>query len=544
MGQPPPVSRSIWSPLRYPLFRVMWLGMTVSNIGTWMNEVGVTWLMASMAPSNLMVALIQTATTLPFFLLSYPAGVMGDICNRRTVLIALHVWLLVSAVALTALAHQEMTTEWWLLMLTFCLGAGNAMMRPSWSANIPSFAPRGELSNAITLNSLSTNLSKAAGPAIGGLLVASAGPVAVFALNVLSFLFVLATLIWRHPRAFHVDTRLPPETFSVALRGGLRYTRHDPELRAVLMRCATSFVFISVFWSMLPVIVLREMGSSPQTYGLLVGTTGIGSLLGANLLPLLLRRLTRNQVFGGASMVFALALLAIAFTRDYALLALLGLGVGICWIMLFSSLVVASQATAPPWVMARVLALVMLVYGGSVAAGSALWGWLSDVFSVQASISVAVSGMLLSLLLGRRYPIPQEGHRNLGTAAVPMLAPAPELDLQHGPLLVNLDYPVSDGNRASMRKQLERLRLARLRAGAECWQARELPGTPEILRESFRVPSWLAYLRLQERLTAADRMVESELETLAGGPPVLRHLALDGDGSDPSQSIPGSGLRG
>lgn len=529
--------------MKHPLFRVMWLGMTVSNLGTWMNEVGVTWLMATMAPSNLMVALIQTATTLPFFLLSYPAGVMGDICNRRTVLIALHVWLLASAVALTLITARELTTEWWLLLLTFCLGAGNAMMRPSWTANIPSFAPRGELANAITLNSLSTNLSKAAGPAIGGLLVASAGPVAVFALNALSFLFVLGTLIRRHPRAFHVDTRLPPETFSAALRGGLRYTRHDPELRAVLVRCAASFVFISVFWSMLPVIVLRELGSSPQTYGLLVGTTGIGSLLGANLLPVLLRRLTRNQVFGTASTIFALAVLAMAWTRNYAALGLLGLVVGICWIMLFSSLVVASQATAPAWVMARVLALVMLVYGGSVAAGSALWGWLSDLFSVQASIGVAVSGMLLSLLLGRRYPIPQEGHRNLGTPAVPPVAPVSEPDLQRGPLLVTLDYPLRAGRRAAMRERLQRLRLARLRAGAECWQACELPGPPAMLRESFRVPSWLAYLRLQERLTGADRMLESELAELAGAPPVLRHLVLDGDGGDPSRSIPDSELQ-
>ena len=516
--------------MQHPLFRVMWLGMTVSNLGTWMNEIGVTWLMASLAPSNLMVALIQTATTLPFFLLSYPAGVMGDICNRRSLLIGLHVWLLASAVALTLLTQSELTTEWWLLLLTFCLGAGNAMMRPSWTANIPSFAPRHELANAITLNSLSTNLSKAAGPAIGGVLIAAAGPVAVFALNAVSFLFVLATLIWRHPRAFHVATELPPETFSTALRGGLRYTRHDPELRAVLVRCAASFVFISAFWSMFPVIVLRELGSSPQVYGLLVGTTGIGSLIGANLLPQLLRRLNRNQLFSAATTVFALALLALSWTRDYGFLGVLGLIVGICWIMLFSSLVVASQATAPPWVMARVLALVMLVYGGSVAAGSAWWGWLSDLFSVQTSLGVAVSGMLLSLLLSRRYPIPQEGHRDLGAhPKAPAALPVTKADFHRGPLLVTLDYVATDANRTAMRELLERVRLARLRAGAEHWQWSALPGNPEALRETFRVPSWLAYLRLEERLTQSDRQLEKELEKLAGAPPLLRHSVIDGD---------------
>ena len=514
--------------MRHSLFRVMWLGMTVSNLGTWMNEVGVTWLMASMAPSNLMVALIQTATTLPFFLFAYPAGVMGDICNRRTVLITLHVWLLASAVALTLMTAREITTEWWLLILTFCLGAGNAMMRPSWTANIPSFAPRGELSNAITLNSLSTNLSKAAGPAIGGLLVAAAGPTAVFALNAVSFLFVLGALVLRHPRAFHVDTRLPPETFTAALRGGLRYARNDPELLAVLVRCAASFTFISVFWSMLPVIVLREMGSAPHTYGLLVGTTGIGSLIGANLMPTLLRRLTRNWVFGAAIATFAMALLAIAFIRNYALLALFGLAVGICWIMLFSTIVVAAQSTAPAWVMARVLALVMLVYGGSVAAGSALWGWLSDLFCVQTSISIAAAGLLVSLLLGRRYPIPQDGHRDLGPpAAPPRIAGTEPVDLHLGPIQVTLDYALRSDRRAAMEQLLKRLRKIRLRAGVEAWTMGERTGNPNCLRESYWVSSWAGYLRLQERLTAEDRKIEAELARLAGEAPQLHHQIGD-----------------
>ncbi len=515
--------------MKHPLFRVMWLGMTVSNLGTWMNEVGVTWLMVSLAPSNLMVALIQTATTLPFFLLSYPAGVMGDICNRRTLLIALHVWLLISAVALTLLTYRELTTEWWLLLLTFCLGAGNAMMRPSWTANIPSFAPRNELANAITLNSLSTNLSKAAGPAIGGILVAAAGPVAVFALNAVSFLFVLGALVFRHPRDFHVDTRLPAESFGAALRGGFRYTRHDPELLAVLVRCLASFLFISVFWSLLPVIVLREMGAAPQTYGLLVGATGIGSLLGANLLPVLLRRLTRNQVFGAATLVFGLALLAIAWTRDYLLLGLLVLVVGICWIMLFSSLVVASQSTAPGWVMARVLALVMLVYGGSVAAGSALWGWLSDLFGVQASIGIAVVGMLASLFLSRRYPIAPDGHRDLGAAAPPPL-PAHTADLDHGrgPVMVTLDYRVPAGSRTLVLGQLEQMRLIRQRGGAWFWQVFDDPDRPDTLREIFLVESWIQYLRQRERLTNSARAAEQRLAELAGGPPRIRHfIAVD-----------------
>ena len=503
--------------------------MTVSNIGTWMNEVGVTWLMAHLAPSNLMIALIQTATTLPFFLLSYPAGVMGDICNRRTVLIALHVWLLLSAVALTVLAHLAMTTEWWLLLLTFALGAGNAMMRPSWSANIPSFAPRSELSNAITLNSLSTNISKAAGPAIGGVLLAAAGPTAVFAVNAASFVFVLGALVLRHPRAFHVPTQLPAEPFATALRGGLRYTRNDPELIALLVRCMGSFLFISVFWSMLPVIVLREMGAGPQVYGLLVGGTGIGSLIGANLLPQLLRRTTRNRVFGGASFVLSLALLALAWTRDYWLLGLLTVVVGICWIMLFSSIVVASQSTAPPWVMARVLALVMLVYGGSVAAGSALWGYLSDAFSIRVSIVAAVAGLLASVLLGKRYPIAQEGHRDLSRRpAEPPPAHTADLAHERGPVMVTLDYRVEPAQRAAVLDQLARMRMIRQRSGAYFWEVFDAPDRPDTVRETFLVESWLEYLRHRERLTGHDRAAEQRLLDLTGAPPRERHFVAIG----------------
>jgi hypothetical protein len=193
--------------------------------------------------------------------------------------------------------------------------------------------------------------------------------------------------------------------------------------------------------------------------------------------------------------------------------------------MLLSSIVVASQSTAPAWVMARVLALVMLVYGGSVAVGSALWGYLSDAFSVQASIVIAVAGLLASVLLGQRYPIAQEGHRDLSQrpAGPP---PAHTVDLAHerGPVMVTLDYQIDPARRDAVLDQLASMRMIRQRSGAYFWEVFDAPDRPGSVRETFLVESWLEYLRQRERLTGHDQAAEQRLLELTGSPPRERHF--------------------
>lgn len=521
---PPSAPTSVWSPLRFPLFRVMWVAMTISNIGTWMNEVAVTWLMATLAPSNLMIALIQTATTLPFFLLAYPAGALGDIFNRRILLLVLHLWMLLSAVLLVALTQQGLTTAWWLLILTFALGAGNAMMRPPWSANIPTFAPREHLSNAVTLNSLSTNISKAIGPAIGGLLIAASGPALVFGLNALSFVAVIIALVTRHPRVATTSSALPVERFFTAMKSGLRYTRHEPRMQAVLIRCGVCFLFVSAFWSLMPVIVIRDLGASAQTYGLLIGTTGFGSIIGATALPALRRRWSHNRQFDASALVFALALFAIAFTSHYALLAALATLVGLCWIVMFSTIIVTAQLITPGWVLARALSVVMLVYGGATATGAALWGHLSDLFDVRTSLLIAAPGVLISLLLSRRYPIPQERARAPATAL-----PSPEPDYftrirpAAGPVMVMVEYHIDAVRRAEFLALMAQAHLLRKRTGAFYWELFVEPARPDCYLETFLVESWLDYLRQRERTGDSERAIDDQLAASARQAPVVRH---------------------
>ncbi len=524
----PMAAGSVWSPLKFPLYRVMWTAMTVSNIGTWMNEVGVTWLMASMAPSNLMIALIQTATTLPFFLLAYPAGTLGDIFNRRTLLVVLHLWMLASAVVLAMLTYTGITNEWWLLALTFSLGAGNAMMRPPWSANIPTFAPREQLSNAVTLNSLSTNISKAIGPAIGGVLIAASGPALVFGLNAVSFVYLLAALILRHPKTANIHSRLPMERFADGMRAGVRFIAHDRDLRAVLVRCGACFVFVSAFWSMMPVIVIRELGASAQTYGLLIGATGLGSIVGATVLPALRRHSSHNSQFGVGCLMLTLALLAIAFARNYWLLAALALLVGLCWIVVFSTVVVTAQLITPGWVLARILSIVMLVYGGTTAAGSAFWGYVSDLFSVRVALMAAALGLLLSLTLSRRFPIPQESNRESG-GSFPLKQPEyfARIRPHSGPVMVTLEYRIEPVQRTEFVALMRQMRPLRRRNGANFWELFEDAEHPECFQETFMIESWLAYLRQCERETSADRALEQKVIDGFGQPRVKHYVAIE-----------------
>lgn len=274
---------SAWGPLRHSVFRALWIAALFSNIGTWMQDVGAGWLMTSLDPSPLMVALIQAATTLPIVILALPAGALADIVDRRRLLIGTQVWMLLMATSLGVCTLLGLTTAWLLLAFTFALGCGSALLMPAWAAIAPELVTPKELQAAITLNSLGINVSRAIGPALAGVIIAASGPAFVFLLNAASFLGVLLVLVrWR--RIPH-ETTLPTERLLGAMRAGLRYARHSPVFQAVLVRTAAFFLFASAAWAFLPLIVRQRLGAGPATYGLLLGAIGAGAVAGAFLLP-------------------------------------------------------------------------------------------------------------------------------------------------------------------------------------------------------------------------------------------------------------------
>src|SRR4051812_7684631 len=163
----PTVPPSAWSPLRYPVFRALWIAAVVSNIGTWMQSVGGAWLMTSLTPSTTMVALMQSATSLPVFLVGLPGGALADIVDRRCLLLFTQVWMLAVAGGLAAFTLLGWTTPWVLLAFTFALGVGAALYAPVWQAIQPELVPRSEVPAAVALGGVSINASRAIGPALG-----------------------------------------------------------------------------------------------------------------------------------------------------------------------------------------------------------------------------------------------------------------------------------------------------------------------------------------------------------------------------------------
>src|SRR6202162_960541 len=185
---------SLWRPLRTPIFRQLLLADVVSDVGTFMQGVGAAWLMVSLGASPLYVALTQTASTLPFFLLALPAGSIGDIADRPKLILYPETWMVCVAIALAAATLTGVMTPWLLLALTFALSAGDAVETPTWRAVLPELVRKEDLAAASALNGIEFNIARAIGPALAGALIAVAGVGTAFLVNVGSFLGVFLVI--------------------------------------------------------------------------------------------------------------------------------------------------------------------------------------------------------------------------------------------------------------------------------------------------------------------------------------------------------------
>ena len=398
-----PRSASAWAPLRWPLFRALWIASLTSSIGTWMHEVGAVWLMTSLTLSPVMVALMQTAASLPIVVLALPAGAIADVLDRRKVLLFTQAWMLASAAALGVLAVLDATTPWLLLILTFALGAGAAMNAPAWQATTPEAVPRADLPAAVALTGMSLNIARAVGPAVGGAIVIATGVWAVFLLNAASFLAVMVVLYrWRRTTPRQQPAGKP---LLGTIGEGIRYASKTPALRAVLVRSGLFVPFASALWALLPLLVRYEVKLNCYGYGTLFGCLGMGAVIGAILLSKLRRHFSTDTLVGGATIMFAAATAALAEVRHFGLLCLIMIVGGIAWITLMASFNVATQMAVPSWIRARALALYLLVFHGGMAAGSALWGAVTQHVGIEAALFGAAGGLIVSLIPMARYPL-------------------------------------------------------------------------------------------------------------------------------------------
>jgi MFS family permease len=506
-----------FSPLAYPAFRMIWLATLVSNLGSLVQTVGAGWMMAELTPSHDMIALVQASVTLPIMLLAVPAGAVADTFDRRKVMLASQGFMAVVSGMLALASWHGWLGPWGLLVFTFLLGLGTALHLPSWQASVRDLVPRAEIPAAVTLNSMSFNLMRSVGPAVGGLLVASAGPPAAFALNAVSYLALIAALAFWRPD--YEDAGLPAERLTSAMGTGLRYVALSPNLMRLMLRGLVFGLTAVALLALLPVVTRDLLAGGAGTYGLLLGGFGMGAIGGALASPGLRRRMGIEAIVALAFVAFAAGLLWVALS-GHVVLAMPGLLVaGAAWVLALSLFNVSAQLASPRWVVGRVLAIYQTAAFGGMAAGSWLWGHLSDTAGPVAALAIAAAAMLCGAAMGRIWPLPDLSQTDLDPANR-FHAPALRLNLKarSGPIMVMVDWIIDPGRTDAFLTEMAERRRIRLRDGAQQWVLMRDLENPDIWVEAYHVPTWDDYIRHNTRRTRTDAANFDRLMLLHRGP--------------------------
>lgn len=521
-----------FAPLAEPLYRDLWIASTVSNLGSWMQDTAGTWLMTALTPSTLLIALMQTAATLPVVILGFLAGATADIFDRRHLLLFWQSWMLGSVAILSVLTFFSVISPWVLLTLTFLLNIGAAMNSPAWQAIIPEVVPRTQLPDAVSLNSAGFNLAKAVGPALGGLAIAAyihveTGAASVFLLNSLSFVGVLVVLYrWRRIPLF--KSALPAERIFASMRSGARYIRHAPAMQAALLRTALFTFFVSAVWALLAVVAGRLLHLGALGYGVLNGSMGVGAVIGATNLARIRRRLPADSIILSSSVIFIGTMAVLALVRIQWIAVLVLIAGGFAWTTAMSTLNTAVQLSVPAWVQARALGAYQMTFGGGMALGSVIWGWVADQFSIPIALVAASIGLAISIPLAMRFHILRGKQPDFS----PYQSHLPDLKLvlqpheTEGPVRISVDYIIDVEDYDAFIEAIYRLRDVRLRDGAVRWGVYQDLNDPRRISETFLTESWIEYLRGRERLTASDLAIRERVRSYHRGiePPIVSHM--------------------
>jgi len=516
---------SALAPLRRPGFRAAWVALAGSQLVIWMNTVGAVTVIASLSDSATLIALVQTANSVPAVLLALLTGSLADIVDRRRFAVASQVWMLLSVATLAVLTFTDVVTPALALSLTFALGAGMATTFVIYQALTQDFVPRAELHLAVALNGVAINLARAAGPALAGLAIAALSAGALFAVEagVLALIIGLVLLRVRPPG----PARASGERLAPAVRAGVRFVRFSSPVRTVLLRGAAFSLSASALWALLPVVALDRLALSDSSFGLLMGCVGAGAISGAALLPRLRERVQFDRMIALASLGLAGGLLALAYVPPAELVALLLLPTGACWLLVLSSLNTSAQRVAPGWVRARTLAVFQLVMQGGLALGSLLWGLLTGLADVQLALTLAAAGVAVGVALARRWPLAASERADLTPAGQ---WPDPTVDVEprpeDGPVLITVEYEIDPADAERFVEAMEAMGRVRRRDGAYRWNLYADLERVGLYLETFVVDSWQEHLRQHGRFTVSDLELEQRAKSLHRGehPPAVRHL--------------------
>src|SRR5579863_9891972 len=508
------------APLTQVTFRRIWLASLLSNFGLLIQAVGAAWAMTQMTSSADKVALVQTALMLPVMLISLPAGAIADMYDRRIVaLVSLGIALL-GAVALTVMAWLGLITPATLLAFCFVIGSGMALFGPAWQSSVSEQVPAETLPSAVALNSISYNIARSFGPAIGGIVVATAGAVAAFAANALLYLpLVVALFVWRRESA---PSRLPRERLNRAIVSGVRYIANSPSIKIVLMRTLVTGLIGGSISALMPLVVRDLLHGGAQTYGIMLGAFGMGAVIGALNIGEVRKRLGGEAAIRACAISMGSSIAAVALSHEPVLTAAALVVAGAAWMLAVALFNIGVQLSAPRWVAGRSLAAFQASISGGIAIGSWGWGRLTDAAGVEAALLVSATLMLASPLLGRWLQMPRVGARN--EDAELLADPEVQLSLtaRSGPLVVEIEYRVDQDNARPFHNVMQDVQLSRQRNGAYGWSIARDIADPELWTERYHCPTWLDYLRQRNRSTQSERELHQRAMDFHLGPDPVR----------------------
>lgn len=521
----PPVSPL--APLRHRAFALLWTATLISNIGTWMHDVSAAWLMTSLSPSPMVVAMVQAATSGAMALFALPAGAMADLFDRKRLLLVLVTFKASLALLLGALTLLGIISAWSLLTITFLLGVGSALMAPVWQTVVPTLVPRTDLKPAVALNSLGINIARAIGPTLGGILIVSFGVWSAFFLNAASELVIIAALLLWKP-AVTAPSKLP-EQFVPAMIAGVRFAAHATSLKSVLWRSAGFFLFASAFWALIPLVARQTLGGDASLYGMIVGAVGAGAVFGAVILPRIDARLGSDRTVQAGSVLTAFVLVLLGFVPSQFAAIAAGALAGIAWIWVLSTLNVAAQNALPDWVRGRGLSIYGLVFFGAMTVGSLGWGALATWTGIPTALAVAATGLVLAIPLTRGYQLSSAPGDLTPSGHWPEPIVAAGIPGDRGPVMVTIEYRITADKQVAFREAVHRLAEQRRRDGAYQWNLMQDAADPERFIEVFLVESWIEHERQHTRVTRADADLQDEIAALAtpGTAPRITHWLAD-----------------
>lgn len=507
---------STLAPLRHETYRRIWFASIASNFGGLIQAVGAAWMMTVITTSGDMVALVQTSTALPIMLFSLVSGALADSFDRRRVMLTAQCFMFVVSALLSAFAFFGLLSPWLLLFFTFLLGCGTALNNPSWQASVGDMVPRADLPGAVTLNSVGFNITRSVGPAIGGIIVAAAGAAAAFAVNTLSyFALIFALLRWKP--AFPVST-LPREALGSAIFAGLRYISMSPNLQKVMLRGLLFGISASSILALLPIVALELVIGGPLTYGLMLGSFGIGAIGGAVLNARLRQRLSSEMIVRLSFAGFAISA-AIAAFSPYSALTCAGLVIsGACWVLALSLFNTIVQLSTPRWVVGRALSLYQTVTFGGIAGGSWVWGIAADTYGVANALLLSSAVMLAGIVIGLKLPMPAFETLNLDPLNR-FTEPSLSLDItpRSGPVVIQVDYEIDDIDVPEFMALMGERRRIRIRDGARNWALMRDLENPGRWIETYHTPTWVEYIRHNQRRTQVDGENTDRLRALHRG---------------------------